>query len=1125
MKKNIAIVVSRLRRASGSLFMRSRMVHAESQTAREGVALVITLAAVVLLTVLVLAFFSKSLINRQISLASSNFVKTGMLTQTAQDWLIGEMREEIRNGSTVATTTPVASGVTIYTPTTSAQMVPVRSNFGEYNLLRISSSGPPTVASTAPYALTASGVAASQPGQDNRYVATTRWDKIQLRGADTSAATEPQWVLITRAGVPSGGTVTPAQAGNKADTANYVVGRFAYAVYDEGGLLNANVAGSPDVNVTPADQGRKSSVALADLTAVGFADESLPDWRNATTNNSNSPASPNPYVNYIVGQGAVYGHTGTAAGASAAINGFNTVAAGDNTFLNRQDLIAFLPALNLPTAPLLYLGTSSYEQNSPSMAAINSGVSGTTAATNPDFSTLISPAPPNGTGKPLQRFPLSRLALLQQDPSNLSVTDKANILKYFGLSPLMITTLTGSKASATYRAWTYRSTTIGTCADAINGAGGNTPREPDLFELVHGAINNGGLGVDTQPCPGSSPAVSLSNESPGNIVDQDPSYPSGGPYSAETSASVHVARIVANLIDQYGSDNYPTTIVLVDSSLTPSSAIPVYGIKHLPYFSQMIIKAIFPRGMSTSATGATVNMYFQLWDPHQGTPPATGPSALRIMATGISYALGYNSTTANHKQSIFDRNQVVSSTASTITPSFPSGPSAAISVPYSLSNTTYSSPTINTSTSTYFTLANQAQASPQAVYSATATGAWDTMYFSAVKLTLDLQYQDASGNWHPYTTFGGYDSMSAPSLTNLSIGDIVYDWAGDSFKDSTVANADMALVFPDPRTYRYRCGQVRAGEFTPGDTMVPGADPGVGAGVREHFSASWPNGTPTLNPVGVFGDAGSAFMGMAYRNSGNNSSAASVGLQDADTKARVGDGYLGTSATPANPMAQTGAATTSAARPIMLNRPFRSVGELGYVFRDSPWKSMNFFSSDSADAGLMDLFSISDGNVVVGRTSLNTAQPLVLQALLQGTTTQDATNATVLPLSAGSTGQANTLANEVTGQTKTTSTTPNALANISALVQLPKYGSTTVDGNYLAIKTQREAVARALATGTQTRTWNLLVDMIVQSGKYPAGTGSLNNFVEDGERHYWLHVAVDRYTGEVLKTQLEGVNE
>ena len=66
---------------------------------------------------------------------------------------------------------------------------------------------------------------------------------------------------------------------------------------------------------------------------------------------------------------------------------------------------------------------------------------------------------------------------------------------------------------------------------------------------------------------------------------------------------------------------------------------------------------------------------------------------------------------------------------------------------------------------------------------------------------------------------------------------------------------------------------------------------------------------------------------------------------------------------------------------------------------------------------------------------------------------------------------------------------------------------------------------RALADCSNTRTWNLLIDMVAQVGKYPSSASSLDNFLVEGERHYWLHVAIDRYTGKIVDKQLEIVRE
>jgi hypothetical protein len=78
----------------------------------------------------------------------------------------------------------------------------------------------------------------------------------------------------------------------------------------------------------------------------------------------------------------------------------------------------------------------------------------------------------------------------------------------------------------------------------------------------------------------------------------------------------------------------------------------------------------------------------------------------------------------------------------------------------------------------------------------------------------------------------------------------------------------------------------------------------------------------------------------------------------------------------------------------------------------------------------------------------------------------------------------------------------------------------------------RETIARALAELGQTRTWNLFIDVIAQTGRYAPGTASVTDaskFTVEGEKRYWLHVALGRdlVSGQVdvLGTQLEEVVE
>ena len=67
-------------------------------------------------------------------------------------------------------------------------------------------------------------------------------------------------------------------------------------------------------------------------------------------------------------------------------------------------------------------------------------------------------------------------------------------------------------------------------------------------------------------------------------------------------------------------------------------------------------------------------------------------------------------------------------------------------------------------------------------------------------------------------------------------------------------------------------------------------------------------------------------------------------------------------------------------RPLMLNRPFRSVADMGYASRGMPWKNVDFFHTSSGDAALLDLFCVDPTPELLqkqGYANLNTAQTAV----------------------------------------------------------------------------------------------------------------------------------------------------
>ena len=198
--------------------------------------------------------------------------------------------------------------------------------------------------------------------------------------------------------------------------------------------------------------------------------------------------------------------------------------------------------------------------------------------------------------------------------------------------------------------------------------------------------------------------------------------------------------------------------------------------------------------------------------------------------------------------------------------------------------------------------------------------------------------------------------------------------------------------------------------------------------------------------------------------------------------------------------------------PIVLNRALRNPGELGYAYKNAT-TTLDFHTSSSADASLLDLFSISPANLRAGVINLNTRNSVALAAMIAGTIRNEGSTAVV-----------------------TTANGRNAALDIVAATDrggLPALGRHELGRLTAAVRSSatgageeaRELIGRSLAEVTQARTWNLMIDLIAQSGRYPASATSLSQFVVEGEKRYWLHVAIDRFTGEVIDQQLEAVYE
>ena len=220
---------------------------------------------------------------------------------------------------------------------------------------------------------------------------------------------------------------------------------------------------------------------------------------------------------------------------------------------------------------------------------------------------------------------------------------------------------------------------------------------------------------------------------------------------------------------------------------------------------------------------------------------------------------------------------------------------------------------------------------------------------------------------------------------------------------------------------------------------------------------------------------------------------------------------------------------------VMLNRPFRNVGELGYAFRASASstptptpnpKTIDFYTASSPDGALLDLFTYNTATTRAGPVNLNTQNPAVIASLLQSTITAEPSASPMGPTASNNAAASPTPNANIGIIASTTGGSEGTLVKPALGRQdIPRLVAAA--GNFIssASEEQKETIARSLAEVTQTRTWELMIDLIAQTGRYPSSASNLSNFVVEGEKRYWLHVAIDRFTGQVVDQQLEEVFE
>jgi len=661
--------------------MKSKMSHSRRYfRQRRGSALILALSFIVLLTILVLAFFSYTSLHQQISRTDNKQVAAKIFAQGEINTLICDLKQEIVAGSSNYT----YGTNQVYIPLSATNMVPVRVGTDDTlpNLVKISIYGIPFYPGGPNRASSASSSNASMNG---RYISPARWnDPLFLPKTNTNSSTDltpinmfspPNWVLVARDG--SNPTNWNQNMCWSATNNSTVIGRFAYAIYDEGGELDVNVAGYPLESSTNFTA-NKGGLAYADLTAIpGMTDDAisaLVGWRNYASSQPNgnfpsytfSAASVTNYFNSIQGNTSGFLQT-------ANTNIFNNQS--DSMFVSRQQLIQFLTQsvatnnadqASLQNA-LQYLGTFSRTLEQPcfvpdpnrpknthhalaSSTATSQGYGGndtydpTGTKQNQINPSLLTVRDVNNQPVLKRRFPLSRLALVSTANQTLRSGGSIGSINTPGTLAYEIHDYFGLTWDTSSLRWNYTSPDGTTTASSIKTlaqvAAVSPVREPDFFETLYAVICCDTLGKQA------------------GYFDSAPSphmFTSG--YAAiDGSVEFQIMQIGVNLIDQYDSSSYPTCIAYYDSATSTSR--PFFGVKNLPYLygyqnswyrmKQLIPVTDFPTNqVPPSDMPPTNGVAYEtwtalqpiLWNPHVPNPnldTSLAPTHFRVLAMDVA---------------------------------------------------------------------------------------------------------------------------------------------------------------------------------------------------------------------------------------------------------------------------------------------------------------------------------------------------------------------------------------------------------------------------------------------------------------------------------------------------------
>lgn len=1169
-----------------------------------GFALVLVLAMLVLVAGLITAYFSRALQERRTTFSSTSNASAEFLAQAGLEILLADFRHEMvagshddplamADGSVRSILRPLlveAAGDDAFpvAPSIVAQQVGIT---GVPGVIKTSRASVPFFLNGEGYQgnddgpVRAADSATDQPSISGRLIETESWNLPKLMSDDEFGASfvSPDWIYINRAGntpVDFDGERLAEMASAEPENERFVMGRFAYVIYDVGGLLDINVAGNALPESENARRGRLHQVGLSEELGGGewpeFQDW-LEEWRwPLRAGNEDWLFDPE--------------------------NSFRTVEDGHQAFVGRRDFLRYAEesGAGFPNDALPFLTVFNRDLDAPhwepdpwrnqEIAEADEFNPAILEIRFSEETTLDRGADPEvtvpaGTSVLPRRFPLSKLALFEEDNP-----DPDSMRYYFGLE------------AVSEHVWEYVAgieepdpdnpgESLGVRIARLHEVA-ESGREPNFFELLQAVFLTGSLG-----------------KSGGDTATLD--------HARDSLRNLQVMQIGANIIDQWDADDIPTTL-LYPSGDFEDPFIEIYGIENLPYLNQMALISIRPE---FDRELLQFWLAMDVWNPHQNAGqlpsgiarfrvvPRSGrarqrskynlrlrsPPPIGDLVPGQDYdpladvrVSPYESIVALNEERelefdlgsyteptlIGDGNPVNESDMAGILLGEKERPPpiarkedrpADVQLeinhfqdfmsPYSHTlpeDESGSYPLINDRGEREYPLGTQFSGLDEDHWTHETRDGSEVVYGnfgtktnnlsqlqSQEPIDLEVQLLPVGGEWMTYQRVESFIHWVNSSLSHSreyigepdgiifqhthhssidpeEVPDHFYHWRTPENKHHT---ATITYSRADPRTHRFGFGSTTNDWLELSIRSSP--TPWTGTSAKTNLNWLRMEGSKPGTP----GDHGFEFWdsnryvpyGLITNTpdlpAGELDGAHPTRYADNDGVIRPGDGYFGSHPTlPGN----------FEPRPVVLNRPFRSVGELGYVFRDMPWKTIDFSTRQSGDLGLLDVFGLDalpeDQPVRSGQVNLNTQRPEVLAALLSGAMEQLGGIHSSVPSEVISSSEARLLADAIVAETGAGPVTfrGDLVGRVFGAASSPLESSA---------KVRREAAIRALSEMGTTRTWNFMIDLVAQSGRFTSEAQGPEDFLVQGQRRIWVHVAMDRMTGEILEIHKEAIHD